>query len=292
MNLQTTASQPSIRDYKSVTSPEAFLVDWPTFYPAAYIRGQALRKVTRHEAGKRYGDADAQVMNIFYPSRQTADAKVYVHLHGGAFSEGHPDFYDFVGERLLEEGFIFVSMGYRLAPTRFPDSAVDVAQGLACLDQHLKSAGVLRPSYCISGHSAGASIAALLGVRPEITEAQGFQHAAISCMVLISGIYDFTPSDPAHVFVDEDRRIEASAVLHGRHAPKRTLMIYGDPEVNLKANSPDLFKVRAVALEGALRSNGHHVVRHEMKGADHKVTACALDDDKVFATLISTLGDV
>jgi acetyl esterase/lipase len=289
MSKRTSNTMPSIENYPSLTSRDAFLVDWPAFYPVAYARSQNFRERTRHDAGVRYGSDEHQVMNIFYPEKQTAKPVVYVHMHGGAFLEGHPDFVDYLGERLIPEGITFVSMGYRIAPTRFPDSAVDVAHGLAKLDAHLHAQGISGARYCLSGHSAGASIAALLGVRPDIAEHAGVRGDAIDAMVLISGIYDFTPPDPAHVFVEESRRPESSPVLHGEHAPRATLLVYGEPEINLKANAPDIFKVRAAVLEGALRSHGHRAVRIGIPGADHVLTASAIDDDRVLTAVIELL---
>lgn len=288
--MQITASPPPTANYRTFTSPQAFAVDWMSFYPRAWKRGQALRGLYRHEAGVRYGDDPAMLMNIFYPERVRDDGMVFVYMHGGAFLEGHPDYVDFTGERLLPEGITFVSMGYRLAPTRFPDCADDVAHGLAFLEKHLAAGRPGRRCYCLGGHSAGAGIAALLGTRPELTAQSGFPNGLIDSLVLISGIYEFEPWDPSHVHVEPSRRDEASAVVHSAGAPRKTLIVHGDPEPNRIGNRSDLFKMRSAMLEGALRAQRRPVERLEMPNADHVATAHALDDNRVFSAVMSALS--
>lgn len=279
------SSPPSTATFQSVNSLHEYDVDWANFYPMAWDRGQALRRKYRHEAGVQYGNAAGMVMNIFYPDRPRQDGRVFVYAHGGGFSEGHPDFADFAGARLLEHGVTFVSVGYRLAPTRFPDSANDVANALALLDSHLPKQNAIDRHYCLAGHSAGASIAALLGVRPSLLKGAGLRAGAVDSMVLVSGIYDFDPPDPSSAFVGPVMRNEASAVRHARAAPRQTLLVHGSPELNRRGNPADVFKLRAVMLEGALKSHGHEVERLELKDADHVSTAMALLNDQVFARI-------
>ena len=284
------AFPPSTANYRSFTSPRDFAVDWISFYASAWKRGQALRSRWRHEVGVQYGEDDAMCMNIFFPEHVRDDCTVFVYMHGGAFAEGHPDYVDFMGERLLPEGILFVSMGYRLAPTRFPDSADDVAQGLAFLEKHLSTRISGTRRYCLSGHSAGAGIAALVGVRPELTARAGMPEGLIDSLVLISGIYEFEPWDPSSAFVEPSRRDEASVIIHAAGAPRMTLIVYGDPEPNRINNRPDVFKLRSVMLEGALKAHRRPVVRMEMPGADHVKTGHALDDDRVFAAVLDVLS--
>lgn len=279
------SAPPSTTAFRSVNSPHEYDVDWANFYPLAWDRGQALRRQYRHEAGVQYGTSASMTMNIFYPDIPRRSEKVVVYAHGGGFSEGHPDFADFVGERLLERGVTFVSVGYRLAPTRFPDSASDVAKALAFLDRHLPKQNTIDRHYCLAGHSAGASIAALLGVRPSLLKSAGLRAGAVDSLVLVSGIYDFDPPDPSSAFVDPAMRTDASAVRHARDAPRQTLVVHGSPELNRKGNSADVFKLRAVMLEGALKSHGHEIERLELKDADHVSTASALLNDQVLARI-------
>ena len=282
--------KPPIDSYRTVTHPQEFYLDWKAFYEDAYLRGQALRKKYVVEPGLRYGDDPAFLMNIFYPKRIRHGVPVFVFVHGGAFSEGHPDLYDFLGEKLLEAGVTYVSIGYRLAPTRFPDCARDVAQGLAWLARHLQAKDWTSPRFSLSGHSAGASIAAFLGVRKDIMEEAGLSDSTIDSLALFSGIYDFRPPEVSQNFVLPERREEASIFLHTLHAPRESLVVYGLPEINVKVNVPDSFKRRAELLADSLRANGHHATLLELPDADHMRTACALEDERVFGAVCDTLG--
>ncbi|MGE4339746.1 MAG: alpha/beta hydrolase [Pigmentiphaga sp.] len=283
-------THPDISHYRTITNPEEFHLDWKAFYPSAYARGQALRARWRHTAGVAYGDEAAQVMNIYYPEEVRRDAVVFVYLHGGAFQEGHPDFYDFVGESLLRRGAIFVSMGYRLAPIRFPTSAHDVARGLTALQGALQAKGVAATRYCLSGHSAGAAIAALLSVRPDILDSADFNHDLIDSTVLLSGIYDFRPPEISQNFVDPEWRDYASPVLHCNHAPKHTILVYGLPEINLKVSNPESFRNRAHLFATTLKEQGHQATLVELAETNHMDTASVLDRDEVLSVICTVLG--
>ncbi len=283
------AARPVIESYRTISHPHEFHLDWKGFYNTAYDRGAALRARTRHEPGVAYGEDPAQRFNIFFPAAAAPDAPVFVFMHGGAFQEGHPDFYDFVGEPLLDRGVIFVSMGYRLEPVRFPHSADDVASGLAFLDRRLRSGGFTPARYCLSGHSAGAAIAALLSVRPELVERAGFGFALIDSTVLLSGIYDFRPPEVSQRFVDPEFRDDASPILHCTTAPRETVLVYGLPEINFKTNDPTNFQTRANGFAKALLAHGHDVTLVELPNTNHMGTACALERAEVLSVILRTL---
>jgi arylformamidase len=212
---------------------------------------EALRAEFRHDLNVAYGAHPAQILDIYYPRTPTAQAPTLVFLHGGGFRRGAPGFNGYHGRPYLERGSRFVSMGYRLAPdARFPDTLEDVEQGLIWLSQHVE-----RPdAIYLSGHSAGAMLAAWLALRTSSAPTpQG--------LVLISGMYDIT-GHSEEIINRASPRYAPTLYDAIERTPKHTVIVAGDND--LPAVLPD-----AKSLLAALQSRGASVEFHLEPDADH-----------------------
>jgi arylformamidase len=196
---------------------------------AQRARTDALRADFRHELGVAYGPHPKHVMDLYYPnmSSSTSAAPVLVFLHGGGFRNGSPSFNGYHGRPYLERGSLFVSMGYRLLPeTQFPDSCDDVELGLVWLFNNIADRGGDPDRIYLSGHSAGAVLGAMVGLRDSPT-ANGLPPNLIKGLVLISGMYDFASrADSLY------NRASARYVPHLAEAiqrlPSHTIVVGGD----------------------------------------------------------------
>ena len=140
-----------------------------------------------HELSIPYGRHSRQVFDCYLPVG-TPKGPVMVFLHGGGFRLGAPGPVAHYGRPILEQGGIFVSLGYRLAPEmRFPDTAEDAELGLEAVAKHVAASGGDRERLFLAGHSAGAALAAFVALRPATPVT-----AALRGLVLVSGMYDFT----------------------------------------------------------------------------------------------------
>ncbi len=92
-------------------------------------------------------------------------------------------------EYARRHGLTFASIGYRLVPQVTPrEQAQDVAAAVA----GLKRTHPGRPFFLI-GHSAGAHLAALVGVDPAYLAGQGLQPSDLAGVILLDGAgYDAT----------------------------------------------------------------------------------------------------
>ena len=119
----------------------------------------AFRSAFRNETNVFYGQHPAQILDIYYPTGVSGSAPVYIFLHGGAFREGHPAQYGFVGKPHVERGAIFVCAGYRLAPDcYYPDTIQDVAAMIGWLYHNIGSRGGDPNRLVLSGHSSGSTV--------------------------------------------------------------------------------------------------------------------------------------
>jgi triacylglycerol lipase len=126
---------------------------------------------------------------------------VLVYVHGGGFVMGDKTrvgspFYDNFGQWAAQQGWIGVTMTYRLAPQhRWPSGPEDMARAVAWLRAKVHGYGGDPESIILVGQSAGATHVATYVALPHF---QPGGTAGIAGTVLISGIYDSLaqPPDP------------------------------------------------------------------------------------------------
>jgi acetyl esterase/lipase len=143
-------------------------------------------------------------------------------------------------------------MGYRLAPeVRFPDSCDDVELGLRWLVEHVAERGGDPNRIYLSGHSAGAMLAAAVGFHLEL----------IRGLVLISGFYDVSQHSD-EIINRASPRYVARQMDAIERLPAHTILIVGDND--LPAALPS-----AETLQAAIRSRGGSVELFVEPNADH-----------------------
>lgn len=119
---------------------------------------------------------------------------IIVWVHGGGFMRGAKSFPDHpfeahVGRFAADHGFLGVVMNYRLAPQDgWPAGAEDLGKVVDWLREHAASKGGDPDRILLVGASAGAvHVATHLKLR--------FDAPGVRGVVLLSGLYGFTPSD-------------------------------------------------------------------------------------------------
>lgn len=224
-------------------------------------RTDAVRAEFRHELDVAYGPHPRQVLDIYYPKQATA-APVMVFLHGGGFRAGAPGANGYNGRAILEHGGIFVSMGYRLVPdAKFPDSCEDVELGLQWLRDQIAERGGDPGRIYLSGHSAGAMLAAMVGLRSWPPGVK-LPSDLIKGLVLISGPYEFTDPRVSEVANVDSKRYVPSMMSAVDRTPPRAIVVVGDNDL------PGLMSM-AEALVEAIKARGGSVEMFVEAEADH-----------------------
>jgi arylformamidase len=214
----------------------------------------AVRAVFRHDLDLAYGDHPRQVLDMYYPPPATNAAPVLVFLHGGGFRRSGPGFVGFNGQPYLERGGMFVSMGYRFIPdVRFPDTCEDVELGLRWLGDRIAERGGDPERIYLAGHSAGAMLAAMVGLRESSVKIQG--------LVLIAGQYDLSTHAEDIVNRTSPRYVAKLADAIQR-VPPHTILVGGDND--LPAVLPD-----AQSLMAAIQGHGGSAELFVEPDADH-----------------------
>jgi acetyl esterase/lipase len=165
--------------------------------------------------------ADAlQTLDVYVPAG-AKDLPVALWIHGGGWHRGDKSEVDKKPQAFVDQGFVFVSINYRLFPhVEIRQIAEDVAKAVRWTVDHAKSYGGDPRRIIVAGHSAGAQLAALVSTDHRYLKAEGLPLSTIKACVPVDGdSYDL----PLQLKAVEEER-EGTYTLHfGDPKAQRTL---------------------------------------------------------------------
>jgi acetyl esterase/lipase len=128
-------------------------------------------------------------MDIYAPD-EAEDLPIVIMVHGGAWTYGNKQ--NAIGPKQAEfftdEGFIFVSINYRLAPDHpFPAPVEDLASAIAFMYRNAEDYGGDPDSIFLLGHSSGAHSVTLVSIDPQYLRAEGLSLGVIKGTVALDG---------------------------------------------------------------------------------------------------------
>jgi arylformamidase len=227
-------------------------------------------------------------MDIYAPD-EAEDLPIIIMVHGGAWTYGNKQ--NAIGEKqadfFTDEGFIYISINYRLAPDHpFPAAVEDLASAIAFVYRNAEDYGGDPDSIFLMGHSSGAHSVALVSIDPQYLRNEGLSLGVIKGTVPLDGAsYNLVRTGerkgelprfyrPAFGSKETVWR-EASPTLHvmdGRRIPPFRIL-YVDRPV-----SPD----RAKELAETLREHGYDAKAVLAKNRSHKSlnNRLGMDGDK------------
>jgi len=141
----------------SAITPELVATSWALLKPFHDKVGYAAPKIDRD---RRYGDHERHRLDV-HTSGEEAGAPVLVFVHGGGFVGGDkvvpgtPQ-YDHIGAWAVRNGWVGVTITYRLAPEHtWPSGAQDVAAAVQWVRDNIAAYGGDPGRIVVAGHSAG-----------------------------------------------------------------------------------------------------------------------------------------
>ncbi|MCZ6726291.1 MAG: alpha/beta hydrolase, partial [Acidobacteria bacterium] len=109
---------------------------------------------------------ELQRLDVYTPAQQADDASarpVMVYVHGGGWVSGDKSRIGSKPDWLLEQGFLLVSVNYRLSPqARHPTHTRDLAAALAWVAAHIADYGGDPEAIFLMGHSSGGHLVSLV----------------------------------------------------------------------------------------------------------------------------------
>lgn len=160
-----------------------------------------------------YGTDPRQKFDVYAPA-DAKNAPLIVMVHGGGWAFGDRRMSRVVTNKArhwLPQGFVFVSVGYRLLPAApVEEQARDIAHALAAIQQRAATWGGDGGKVVLMGHSAGAHLVALVAASPALATEAGAKPWRGS-VLLDSAAYD------------------VGAIMRGRHLPLYDRAFGSDP---------------------------------------------------------------
>lgn len=128
---------------------------------------------------------DPRLLSLdIYTPKGAESLPVTVYVHGGGWQKGDKSRAGGMAEAYNNEGYVFVSTNYRLAPdAAFPAWPEDVAAAVAWVHEHISEYGGNPEQLCLMGHSAGAHLVALVGTDGTYLAKQGLSLADLTAVV-------------------------------------------------------------------------------------------------------------
>jgi acetyl esterase/lipase len=147
-------------------------------------------KVTRAYSSITGVDPNLLSLDIYHFGETATRRPVVVYIHGGAFALGDKANQMENKTRLFStQGYLLAGINYRLSPStagsesgrvQFPVHHNDAADAVAWIRTNISSYGGDPGRIALLGHSAGAQIAALLGVSAAFLPERNFPLSALS----------------------------------------------------------------------------------------------------------------
>ena len=251
--------------------------------------GVANDKLARAPEGTRvvpeisYGPDKAQRFDVYVStqaSTSTAPAPVIVFVHGGAWAFGDKANRQVIEPKVghwVDQGYVVISIDYRLLPTPVAQQAEDVAAALAFAQSQAGLWGGDPKRFILMGHSAGAHLVALVSAgahvaaRPQPWRGSVLlDSAALDVPAIMNnrhlGLYDRAfGKDP-----QQWRAVSPIAHLAGATAPMLAVCSSRRKESCMQA---DRFAAKANGLGGKVR-----VLREDLTHGDINATLGAASD--------------
>ena len=138
-----------------------------------------------------YGKNKDQYFLYYEPKRMISD-KIIVWVHGGGWNAGNPRFFDYVGQCVCEQGYRFVSLGYRLSPKfKYPCQIKDVCEAFNSAIDYMRDKGIDTSKIIMAGPSAGAHLTAIMCYSKKVQEKYGVDVSNIRGFIGSGGPYSF-----------------------------------------------------------------------------------------------------
>jgi acetyl esterase/lipase len=252
------------------------------------------------ERNVEYTSAGMQ-LNLARPKTGDGPFPAVVCIHGGGFRAGSREGYDPLCVKLAQQGYVAVTVSYRLAPAnQFPAAVHDCKAAVRWLRGHASQYHVDIQRIAATGGSAGGHLAQFLGVTVGLKEFEGDggnpeQSSGVTCVVNFYGPSDFTKSygksvDAAEVlplFLGGDleheraRHIRASPLYWVTPNAVPTLCIHGTEDKYVAHE-------QAVWLIDRLKACGVEAELLTLEGAGHGFKGA--DEEKAEQALIAFLA--
>ena len=218
-------------------------------------------------SGVAFGADPMQKLDIWAPKQSaTEPLPVVIFFYGGGWVKGTRQEYGFAGRAFAANGFVAVIPDYRQVPGfRFPAFVEDGASAVKWTRDHIAAYGGDPRRITLSGHSAGAYIAAMLALNGRYLKDVGVDPHIIRAAAPLAGPYDFYPWDDKRAvdaFAAWPRPAETQPITFASKDAPPMFIAYGAADTVVKPRN-------SINLAARLKQLGAPVVLREYPGKGH-----------------------
>ncbi|MEZ4217521.1 MAG: alpha/beta hydrolase [Myxococcota bacterium] len=263
--------------------------------------------------------ADEHRLDLFLPDTDTdtdtdtatAPFPVLLFVHGGGWTSGDRAYgalgvypYQNVGRFYAARGIATAVLSYRLQPeVGWRDQVADVADATAWLARHVADYGGDPRRIALAGHSAGAWLAAWVGLADAPLAARGVDRASLCGLVLVSGAgYDLEDARTwelgasrayfEDLFADDspgapDAWTRDASIARHLAPPLPPALVMN------AAGEPARFERQSDVLAAAIDARGGRAQRRTLDGQNHQRIAVSLsrEGDPASDAVLAFLAD-
>lgn len=233
--------------------------------------------------GFTVAEGEPLCLDIHYPDKAQSSYPVVLWIHGGGWRQGSRANWTLL-DWLPAEGYAVVSIDYRLTDKAiFPAQIEDCAAALQWIGKHAVDFRLNPDKITISGLSAGAHLATLLGVSGSHFVLTGAELPPIRGIMHFYGPCDFismtryarkpddtlnTPESPVYALLGGPLREKGELA---KAASPVTYLDSGDPPILILVGTEDskMTQRQCARLEAAATEAGIQAALHRVEGAGH-----------------------
>ena len=210
------------------------------------------------------------VVDIYYP-KNTKGFGTVIWFHGGGLTGGNKE----LPEGLKDKGFCVVSVNYRLSPkVKVQQCIEDAAMAVAWTFKNIATYGGDNSLIFVSGHSAGAYLALMVGLDKKWLKTDGVEANSIA------GLIPLSSQTITHFELRKERGIpetqpivdEFAPLFHVRADAPPLLLITGDRELEMLGRyEENAYLMRMMKIIGHKQTT-----LYELRGFGHGMVEPAL----------------
>ncbi|WP_348798557.1 alpha/beta hydrolase [Flavobacterium adhaerens] len=206
------------------------------------------------------------VIDIYYP-KNTNNFATVIWFHGGGLTGGNKE----LPEGLKNKGLGIIAVNYRLSPNvKVQQCIEDAAKAVAWTFQNITTYGGDTSLLFVSGHSAGAYLAMMVGLDKKWLHAEGIDANKIAGLIPLSGqtITHFESRKERGIPETQPIIDAFSPLYHSRFDAPPLLLITGDRELEMLGRyEENAYMARIMKI-----NNHKETTLYELQGYGHNMT--------------------
>ena len=194
--------------YEAQYNNRAAVPEHPQIFARWASESAKVRAAGRCELDLEYGTSYLEKLDLFFP--EGSSTALLIFIHGGYWRSLDKNDFSYLAPAFTKQGVTVAMINYGLAPQlRIDDIVRQCRVAVAWLAQNARRYGADASKLYISGHSAGAHLAAMMAATHWPSVATTLPVDLIKGAICISGLYDLEPI--RYASMNQDLRLDEAA---------------------------------------------------------------------------------